>query len=176
MTVLDWVILGYLGLSILNGLKAGLVQMVGSFVGLILGVILARQWYEPVGGWLGGLVFTNELVANVVGFFLVLVVVTRATGLAFFVIDKVVKIVSIIPGIAAFNRLGGAVLGLIEGLLLVGATLWVATRFNVSDAWAAGLSSSQLTPLLTGLSQVFAPLFPEVLKAAQSVLLKQVIP
>lgn len=172
MTILDWILVGYLGLSALNGLKAGFVQMVGSIVGLVAGVVLATRWYEPVGAWLGGFVFSNVLVAKVVAFFLVLVVVTRAVGLIFYLIDRVVKIASIIPGIAAINRLGGLALGVVEGVLILAATLWVATRFDISPQWASGLSSSALTPILTGISNVLMPLLPQALKAAQSVLLK----
>lgn len=172
MTTLDWILLIFLGLFTLNGFRSGLIHMVGALVGTIFSVALAGRWYEGLGSWLGALVFTNDLVAKVVAFAILLVLINRLFGLAFMLLNKVVKIFSIIPGISGLNRLGGGVLGFVEGALVLGVILYFATKFDVGEGWKNGLSQSTVLPILTGIAQIVIPLLPGAIKSVQSVISK----
>lgn len=175
MNLLDWIIIIYIAGSVLNGLKQGLVRMAGSIVGLVIGVVLAGQWYEVLGSWLSAFVFSNPMVADVVAFFLIVSLVTRAVGIVAAILDNVVKFVSIIPGIAAVNKLAGGALGLLEGVLIVGVTLYFAQKFDVGPAWRDTLVNSALVPFLTGVSQVVVPLLPGAVKSVQSILKDRIV-
>lgn len=170
MNTLDLWLLGLLAAFVVYGWRSGLVHMVGSLVGSVLGVILASRWYEGVSTWIAAFFGTNPLVAKVFAFGIVLALANRAVGLAFSLVGRVIDIIKIIPGIAGFNRLGGVVLGLAEGALTIGLTLFVATKFDVSPAWRDGLAASHVAPILIGVAQLVVPLMPAALKYAQSVL------
>ncbi len=172
MTTLDWIILAYIAIAVFNGFRSGLIHMVGALVGTIFSVALAGRWYEGLGSWLGALVFTNDLVAKVAAFVLLLTMFNRLFGLGFMLVNKVVNIVKLIPGISGLNRLGGGVLGLLEGVLVLGLTLYVATKFDVGEGWTNGLAESKLLPLFTGIAQIVVPLLPGAIKSVQSVVNK----
>ncbi len=173
MNTLDLWLLGLLGLFVLYGWRAGLIQMVGSFVGTILGVALAGRWYDGFSTWFAGTFQLDPLVAKVVSFAILLGLINRAIGLGFALAARALRIVNWIPGIAGMNRLGGVVLGFLEGVLSIGVTLYVATKFDVGTHWRATLDGSVLVPILTGISQVIVPLLPGALKSIQSILKTQ---
>jgi len=170
MTTLDWIIIAYVGLGALNGLRAGLVQMVGSLVGLVAGILIAARNYASVGDWLASFVFANPLLAKVMAFMLIVMIVTRAVQLATFFIDRVVKFASIFPPIAAANRLGGLALGALESMLTVAAVIFFAEKFPINPQWPKLLDDSLLVPLLSGIGNYITPLLPAAEKQLESVL------
>ncbi len=170
MTLLDVILIVILGGFVFYGFKNGLIQMLGSLVGLVLGVFLASRWYEPFSSWLASSFHWNILIARLVGFGLLLTLLNRAIGIAFWMVYKIFNILKIIPGVGAINHLGGAIVGFVEGLLTIGITLYLATKFNVSPAWTNTLKGSALLPFFTGVAQLVVPLLPGALKSAQSVL------
>lgn len=170
MNTLDIVILVYLGLTVLNGLRSGLIHMLGSLVGVIVGVALAGRWYEGLGQWLGAFVFSDPLIAQVAGFAILMLVFNRLFGLAFVLLNKIIRIINIIPGVSGLNKLAGGGLGLLEGVLVSGVVLYLATKFNVSPQWKEALDQSVLRPILVGVAQLVVPLLPGALKSVQSII------
>ncbi|MFH0829101.1 MAG: CvpA family protein [Candidatus Kerfeldbacteria bacterium] len=175
MILLDFILLIILGGFVLYGFRSGLIHMVGSLLGLVLGVYLAGRWYGSFSSWLSSAFHLNPLITQVFAFGLLVFLVNRLIGIAFWFAYKLLGVLRIIPGIGTINRLSGAILGFIEGLLTIGITLFVATKLNVSPAWTETLKNSALVPIFTGISQLVAPLLPGALKSAQSVLTQSVI-
>lgn len=171
MTLLDIILIVVLAGFVFYGFKSGLIQMLGSLVGLVLGVALASRWLDPFSNWLASSFHWNILVAKLVGFGLLLTLLNRAIGIAFWMVYKIFNILKIIPGVGALNHLGGAIVGFIEGVLTIGITLYLATKFNVSPSWVSTLKASALLPMFTGVAQIVVPLLPGALKSAQSVLI-----
>lgn len=174
MTTLDFVLLGFLALSLFYGFRMGLIHMAGTFLGMLVGVVLAGRWYEGVGQWLAPILGLNPLFANVVAFFLVMSLANRIVGLAFTIVDKALKLVKILPFIGTFDKLGGAILGLLEGIITLGLTLYLASKYDISPSWRDSLSQSVIVPILIGVSQIIVPLLPQALKQIQSVITKNV--
>ncbi|MBI4092541.1 MAG: CvpA family protein [Candidatus Kerfeldbacteria bacterium] len=170
MTTLDWIILAYIALAVINGFRSGLIHMIGSIIGVVVGVALAGRWYDPVGSWLGAFVFSDPLIAQVVGFSVLMLIFNRLFGLAFVLLNKVIRIINIIPGVSGLNRLAGAGLGFVEAVLIAGVTLYLATKFNVSPGWSEALEQSVLRPMLVGIAQIVVPLLPNAIKSVQSIL------
>jgi membrane protein required for colicin V production len=170
MTLLDIILIVVLAAFVLYGFKNGLIQMLGSLVGLVLGVFLASRWYEPFSSWLASSFNWNPLVAKLVGFAILMALLNRAIGIAFWAVYKIFNILKIIPGVGSLNHLGGAIVGFVEGMLTIGIVVYVATKFNVSPAWTETLKGSALVPVFNGVAQIVVPLLPGALKSAQSVL------
>jgi len=148
MNWLDIVILVPIAINAFVGFGKGLIKMVLSLVGVVLGVFLAGQFYDTVGSWLG--FFGNEDISNALGFILILGVVMVVAELLGTVIKKMVSIVLL----DWVDRLGGAALGAFIGVIFVSAALAIWAKFFGSDAISESAIASFLLdkfPLILGL-------------------------
>lgn len=148
MNWLDIVILVPIAINAFVGLGKGLIRMVLSLVGVIIGVVLAGQFYDTVGSWFG--FFGNEDIANVLGFILILGVVMVIAE----ILARFLRGVITVALLGWVDRLGGAVLGALIGVIFVSAALAVWAKFFGSDAIAESAIASFLLdkfPLVLGL-------------------------
>jgi len=169
MTVIDVVLLVALGGFVLAGLWFGVIHMIGSVVGLVLGAFVAGRFYGQAAELLLPLAGGNANLAKLIGFFALFILVTRLVGLAFHLIEKIFKFVAIIPFLKTFNRLLGAAFGLIEGTLALGLIVYFAGKFPVSSAFGALLGDSQIARGLNTVGKLLAPLLPKAIQAIRSI-------
>ena len=87
----------------------------------------------------------------------------------FWIINKVFNLVSIIPFTKSLNRILGALLGLIEGVLVLGVIIYFVSRFVTSEWFISVLASSKVAVLLVDIASVLTPLLPALLRQLQSV-------
>lgn len=169
MTFLDVVFLAFLFGFFWSGFKSGLIMAVGRLVGIVVGIVLAGRWYGA-----GAAVFRTlgavPTVADILGFLAVFVIVTNAVGIAAWLANKAFNIVAIIPGFKLLNRIGGAFLGLVEGVLILGVTLNFAARLPEIDILSDALRASTLVPILIGASSWLVPLLPRAIREVRSLI------
>jgi len=138
MNWLDIVLLVALAIPTFIGLKQGLIKSVLSLIGLIIGVILASNFYEALGSRLGFI--PNPDIANITAFILILVgVLVIATILA-----RLLKFIVSIVMLGWVNYLGGAVFGLLLGAILWGAILAIWVKFLGTELITESLVASVL--------------------------------
>ena len=123
MNWLDIVIIVTLVIDLLIGLKQGLIVGLLSLLGMIVGVILASNYSHVVGGWLGFI--SNENVANIVGYAIILVVVLIIT----FVLARVLKSAVSAIMLGWVDHVAGAVFGLFLGMVFWGAMLAIWVKY-----------------------------------------------
>ena len=118
MSWLDIVIIILILVPTLLGLKNGLVKAVFSIVGVIVGIILAGQYYNNLAT-----LISDAAWAKIVAYVIILVVVWVAASFAAALVKGLLKAVML----NWVNRLGGALLGFIMGAFFCGAvlSLWV---------------------------------------------------
>ena len=170
MTFIDIALLVALGGFILAGFWFGVIHMIGSLLGLVLGAVMAGRYYDEAAAWATPFLGGNAKLASLLMFFLIFVLVNRLIGLLVLVVDKVFKFIAIIPFLKTFNRLLGALFGLIEGTLVLGLVVYMAGRFPVSDAFTTALQGSQIAKPLHVIGTLLAPLLPKALQALKSVI------
>jgi membrane protein required for colicin V production len=121
MNWLDILFLVLLFVPAFIGLRKGLIKAVLSLVGLIIGVVMAANLYEPVSKIFG--FFNNENAAKIVAFLLILTLVMVA---AFFLARLLKSIISITM-MGWVDNVGGALLGFLIGFIFLSAILatWV---------------------------------------------------
>lgn len=169
LTIFDLILLLILFLFIAFGFALGLVQTIGALVGVVLGAWVAGMYYENFAGMIAPFVLNNIILAQIVSFILVFTIINRLTGLVFHIINKVFNLISIIPFTKSLNRLLGALLGFLEGTLVLGLSLYFISKFEISE-WLTGvLSGSQVTRWLIEMSGFLTPLLPELIRSVQSV-------
>jgi membrane protein required for colicin V production len=145
---LDIIVIIALIIPILAGLKIGLIKAALSLAGLIVGVVLASNFYQQLGGALGFI--TDEKIANIVGFIIILVVVMVIANVVAALIKYTAKAILL----GWVDRLGGAVFGLFMGGLFMGAILATIVKFFgsglVTESVLAGVLLDKF-PIVLGL-------------------------
>jgi uncharacterized membrane protein required for colicin V production len=149
-------------LFVINGTMQGLIHMVGSIIGLIVGVAVASRLDEMVGAWLAGVTGWSKPVTVIIAFIVILLVFTRVFGLLVTMIEKAFKILRV-PLVGLLNRIGGAALGLVEGTLVVGATLILLQGLPVGGLSGSIAGSSMAAALITA-AKVIVPLLPKTVR------------
>ncbi len=134
--VLALILLGFLG----AGLKDGFVQTLGRLVGAVLGIIAGRMWSLQLSAFLSP--FMPAGWARLIAFILIFLVATRLVGFAFKIVDGVYKVLSFIPFLKSINALLGAILGLLEGFMMMGAAIWLVVTFKLIPSVVALLTAS----------------------------------
>ena len=95
---------------------------------------------------------------------------TRAVGLIISLIDKIFKVTAIIPFVKTFNRLLGALVGLLEGLAVVGLLIFFASRFPMGTTFELVLRNSYFAEPLYFFGKILASLLPKALRLIQPVI------
>jgi uncharacterized membrane protein required for colicin V production len=170
MNIIDLSLLVVLGGFVLAGFWFGLIHMIGALLGLVLGTFLSSRFFEPLAQWLFSISDVNINLLRIVSFLFLNVFIVRLIGIAVHLIDKVFKVISIVPFMKTFNRLLGAALGLVEGVLVLGLLVYFSARFPVSAASELLLRESEIARAFNLAGAILAPFLPAALRAVQSVL------
>jgi uncharacterized membrane protein required for colicin V production len=169
-TILDLILLLILFLFIAFGFVMGLIEAIGAIVGVIVGSWVAGMYFDSVGGWLEGIMLGHGNIARIIAFILIFTVISRLVGLVFHFIGKIFNILSIIPFAKAINRLAGGLLGLAEGILVLGLIIYFLTKYSFSVWLTASIAASVVASWLVQLASILLPLLPEALKQLQTVI------
>lgn len=138
MNWLDIVILILIVVPTVMGLKIGIIKILFTVAGMIVGVVLAGRFSESLGGWLTFI--SDPGWAKIAAFAIILIAVMVIASILASVLKKVTSAVLL----GWVNRLGGAVLGLVMGAIFCGALLSIWVKFlgigeTVSDSALANL-------------------------------------
>lgn len=127
MNWLDIVIIVLIVVPTLIGIKIGLVKSILPLGGIMLGVFLAGQHYEPVADWLSSWL-ENEDQSKLLAFAIIFIGVLAGTALIASIINKILSLLLL----GWIDRLGGALFGLSIGSLIAATLLVAVTMFQFS--------------------------------------------
>jgi len=162
--VLIIIIMGF-GLA---GLWFGLVRTVISLLGSVLGIYLGARYYAPVADWLIATTGWNPNISRVVIFVISFILINRAVALAFWLLNKVITIITHLPIIRGVDRLLGLAFGLLEGSLVLSVFFYFIARYPLGQNFMNAVGESQVVAFLNKISAVVVPLLPDALKMMQS--------
>ena len=168
MTVLDLILVLILFFFTVSGLRFGLIHTLGALIGTVVGVLVAGNYYEQGAEVIKGPLLGNENLARVIAFIIIFVLSSRLVGLVFWIIDRAFKLISIIPFLKSINRLGGAILGFIEGAVVLGIVLIFIDKFPYAENIIPAIEGSSVAQWLLGYGKILAPLLPEAVKLIES--------
>ncbi len=136
MNWLDILIAVIIVISIIGGLMAGIIKILFTIAGLIIGVVLAGNYSGALADKLTFIADPN--IANIVAFIIIMLVVMIIAAVLAFVIKKVASAILL----GWVNRIGGAVLGVFLGMIFCGALLAMWVKYLgisdvVSNSWLA---------------------------------------
>lgn len=151
------------------GFWFGLIHAVGGLIGLILGSAVASRYYDNLASKVVFIFNGNVNLANIVSFLVIYIIGNRLVGFVFYIFDKILKPIINLPFLKAINRVGGGIIGLIEGVLTVGLFLYFISRFPLP--WMASLiEQSKIAWYFVKMANLLLPLLPEVLKKVESII------
>ena len=167
MSILDAILLLILFLFIALNLFMGLIHAVGSVLGLHAGLLLGRLFYIPVSAYISPLVLGYTPAAQGIAFVAIFFLVARVAGLIFHVVQKIIRVVPLVP---TLDRLGGAVLGLVEGVLAIGISLsLLLTTLSPTNPWTHAILASTIASWLIAAAQIVFPLIPQVYRYIRTI-------
>lgn len=138
MTLFDWVMSAVLLYSAIQAFLRGLVREVFSLCGLIAGILVASWYYTRLTGPLGRFI-SNPAIACAVAFLAIVIGIMILAD----VLGRMVHATAHAVGLGFFNRLGGALFGLLRGCLIGVAALMAISAFLPNVDW---IKNSRLAP------------------------------
>jgi len=148
MNWLDIIIIIALIVPIFTGLMQGLIKAALSLAGIIVGVVLASNFYEDFAGVLGFI--SNEDVANIVAFIIILLLVFIIANVIAFFLRATISALTL----GWIDRVGGAVFGFVMGAIIISAMLATVVKFFgegiVTESALAGFLLDKF-PIVLGL-------------------------
>lgn len=145
----------------LSGFRKGFIFTIGSFLGFVIATFLASRWYEGLSSTFGG-----STAAEIIAFIALYVLISALVSWGFGLINSTFNLVAIIPGMKLINRLGGAILGLVEGALFIGMAV-IIIRYVTGNDFLADVSVAEICVTI---ASVFIPLLPDVVKNSDPLL------
>jgi len=145
-----------------NGLRKGLVKVVGGILGIFVGIYFAGLFYLQFSEWLQTVTqIFGSMEANIVSFIVVFIIVNRVFALIIFLLDRIVRI----PIINSINKILGGALGFLQGALIV--TLIVTIFTNLGSFVGADniISKSLIAPYSEKVITIIRPFLPQDLKS-----------
>ena len=158
MNWLDIVIIVLIAIPTLIGLKIGIIKAALSLAGVILGTILAGNYYVALAEQLTFISQAN--LAKIAAFAIILIGVMLIAG----VLAAVLKWIASAVMLGWVNRLGGAIFGFALGAVFCGALLAIWANFLGIEP----LTSSGLATLLLDRFPMVLVLLPEEFDAVRS--------
>lgn len=163
MNLLDWIILIWLGLAFVIGIKAGLIYRLGHLVGLIAGIYLAGKYYTVIAPWFG-----SSPWSKLVAFQLLISGISMLGGYAAVLLNKVFSFVSWIPLLKTANRVLGGVFGVLTNAIILSVALYFVARIDISSIVTQTVAESKLAAMLLVLGKAVAVLLPKDLTSLKS--------
>ena len=154
-TWIDWAIVIVLAGSALAGLAQGFFRTACSLVGLLFGLSVAAWNYPRVASFLLPLVH-NETIANAIAFFLIAILISAIFHLIGSILARALRWI----GLGCLDRIGGAVLGLMQGVVLVTIAVLIAVAFFPDASW---LNESRLPRQFFGALNIGTHITPDEL-------------
>ncbi len=148
-TLIDVVLIIIFFGFVFAGFALGLIRSIGAIVGLIAGTWVAGHYFMAFADWLTPILGGNGSIAKIISFLVIFSIVNRLIVLVFHLINKFFHLLSIIPFLSSMNRIGGVILGALEGLLTLGVIIYIVAKFAPDSAFVTNtLNNSQIAHFL----------------------------
>lgn len=168
-SLFDVILIVLLSGFVFFGLFFGLIHTFGALVGVVAGAWTAGHYFLSLASWFSNLTGIAHNSVKVIAFIFIFILINRLIGLIFYFINKIFHLISIIPFLKTINKLAGAILGLLEGCLVLGLSLYILSKYSISAWLNASLISSKIAPILIRIAKILLPLIPVAIRAIKGI-------
>jgi len=131
MNFFDVLILGFLALFVINGFRKGFIISLASLVALILGIYLAIHFSNYLQTILENNFHPSKTWLPILSFTLTFLIVAILVLIVAKVMEKIIDVV----GMGFINKLAGAVLGLVKGVIFASIILFILYSIDKKQKW-----------------------------------------
>lgn len=156
---LDVTIAIILILSLVQGIRTGLIRSVFNIAGVLAGIITAMNYYTLLGSFILEYIYFPEIAVNVFSF----IIIFSFTVVIVHLIGSVFHSVTGFSPVRIADKLGGSTLGLVIGLTVVGILLILMTSFPVYAEFPDQVEKSYMAPVIMDITTVVYDSLSEVL-------------
>lgn len=161
MPLIDLVIVAIIAFSTFSAFRAGLIRQVVSLASVVLGGILAARLYPQLAENIDFLI-ADENMRKLVAFLAIFAgVVLIGTVLA-----SLLRTFAGLLFLGPLDHIGGAVFGLLQGLIFVEFVLFALTAFPPNQTLADALNESRLAPVFLERLPLFERFVPDEIQQA----------
>ena len=139
MNWLDVVIMVGIGVAVFIGVKKGIIKMVLTLAGLVVGIVLAGRYYVPFSEYLS---FIHQASLAKVAAFAIIFIGVMVIAI---VLARLLKWTASAMMLGWVNHLGGGILGFVVGALFCGAFLAMWVKFL---GMTGAIAESTIAPIL----------------------------
>ncbi len=165
----DLVLLLVLAFFVVQGVWQGFIHGIASLIGSIIGLILAARYFQAFVPWMTGVTHLDPSISKIVTFVVVYIVISKGISLILWLFEKLISGLHIIPFFGLFNRIGGGVLGFVEGVLMVGVAFNFALTIAIPMDWKTTIESSQLATATRVTAKLIWPFVEKGLKTVETI-------
>ncbi len=155
MEWVDWIILAVLVGSVLGGMAQGFFRTICTLLGLVLGALLASWNYARLAAAFKP-ILPIEAVDDALAFLLIAVIVMSLASMAGAALKKAFHWL----GLGCLDMLGGAIVGFLQGVLLVAVCILVTVAFFPQTQW---LTRAQFPQMFFGACHISTHMGPDEL-------------
>jgi membrane protein required for colicin V production len=157
MTAADWLIVIVVLLNVVSAAIQGFFAEALSMAGLVIGYVVAAWRYQRLAEWFLSFL-KNEWLAEILAFLIIFFAILILFSIAGRVARKLMRA----AGLSGFDRLLGAVLGVVKGGLVVAVVLMGMTAFTPTSKM---LENSELAPYFLVVGRAAIWVAPSQLRA-----------
>ena len=156
MALLDIAIIGLILISVLVGFIRGFTKELMSIAAWVISIYLAFNFYAPAATYFSQFI-NNELASSIVGGAAIFIGSLFILSLIGYLISKAVSA----SGIKGTDRVLGAVLGIVRGVLIIGFLIVIASIFNMQNRtiWQESQLINHFEPVATIINSVLPEKF-----------------
>lgn len=162
--ILGLILLWFVG----HGWRIGVIHAAAAMIGIILGTSVAGIFYEPFSKFTQ-VVFREENMALFVSFVVLFLVTYSLVSWVGKFLTRITKLVSWLPFVKLTTKLGGALLGFLGGVLILGLLLSVHMQYPASNWLQAQMDAgSSMADYIISTAALLKSFIPEIIQAAKS--------
>lgn len=168
MSTLDLILLICLFGFLWFGFWFGLIHAAGGLVGTVAGAWLAGHFYLSLASPIEHLFNYQGPWLKLAAFLGIFILANRVVGFGFYLFDKSFAFLIRLPFLKTIDRLAGGVLGIVEGVLVIGLTLILVNNHLVMPEFISqAINASRVAFGLQAFATILVPLLPDAIRYAQ---------
>ncbi len=158
MNLFDIALIIILLFFIWQGFRTGLVGAIGGFLGILVGIWAGSHYMQVVATWIIETIdISNEALANIIAFVVIFLAVNIIASLIVMIINRIFHF---IPFINILNKLAGAFVGLVGGILAVATFVYLLSLFPISETVNQAILDSPLANWASSIAVIVKPFIP----------------
>ncbi|KAA0206377.1 CvpA family protein [Candidatus Uhrbacteria bacterium] len=126
-----------------RGWRQGLIETLGELVGAVIAFMVARAFSPWFAGILVPFMPGRDGLARFIAFVIIALIVARLVGFLFGLADSLLRIITHLPLVKLTQKIIGAILGFLSGIVLVGSATYLVLFYRLDPTlirWLGGSS------------------------------------